>query len=142
MAIAYDRLKQHLGIAGGELLVFDTGQQLAYVEQPVREWYGADVLILDGGLTGGWRDYTLPNGVPAKICKGFHTEPDGLGGEYSLNARGRRTMHRPANSLYFDSVYHPLANASRISDLNLYKFHVTGAKTLAQLHKEAKRLHD
>jgi uroporphyrinogen decarboxylase len=142
MAIAYDRLKQHLGIDEGELRVFDAGQQLAYVEEPVREWYGADVLILDAGLTGGWRAYNLPNGLPAKISASFHTEPDGVGGEYSLNIRGRRTGHRPANSLYFDSIYHPLAQASRISDLNLYKFSVLSDKTLTQLQKEARRLHD
>jgi len=50
MAIAYRHLKQHLGMQGGETRVFDTGQQLAEVEAPVRDWYGADVLILDGGL--------------------------------------------------------------------------------------------
>lgn len=142
MAIAYDRLKRHLGLTGGELRVFDTGQQLAYVEEAVRDWYGADVLILDSGLTGGWRDYTLPNGLPAKICSGFHTEPDGTGGEYSLNSRGQRRGHRPANSLYFDSIYHPLVTASRISDLNLYKFSVLTDKTLSKLRKEAKRLYE
>lgn len=140
MAIAYQRLKQHLGIEGGELKVFDTGQQLAYVEQPVREWYGADVLILDGGMIQGWRPYTLPDGTPAQIVKSFCTEPDGRGGEYSLGRQGRRVGHRPADSLYFDSIYHPLAWATSKSDLNLYHFPVLNDETLAALQQEAKRL--
>jgi uroporphyrinogen decarboxylase len=142
MAIAYQQLKQHLGMSGGETLVFDTGQQLAYVEPEVREWYGADVLILDGGMLDGWRPYTLPDGTQAKICRGFRTVPDGLGGEFSLGRRGMRTGHRPADSLYFDGTYRPLANARRISDLNLYHFSTFSDEYLAKLQKEAARLHN
>ena len=109
MAVAYHRLKKHLGIGEGELLVFDTGQQLAYVEEPIRNRYGADVLILDMGLLSGWRPYVLPDGTTAKICADFLTEPDGLGGEYSLNGAGRRVGHRPANSYYFDGIAEPPA---------------------------------
>ena len=111
MAIAYQHLKQHLGIESGNTLVYDTGQQLAYVEEAVRDWMGVDVLTLDRGLLGGWRPYTLPDGTPAHIVKGFRTVPDGQGGEFSLGRRGRRVGHRPADSLYFDGLYHPLAYA-------------------------------
>ncbi len=142
MAIAYQQLKQHLGMTGGEALVFDTGQQLAYVESAVRDWMGADVLILDRGLTGGWRPYTLPDGTPARIAKGFRTVPDGQGGEYSLGRRGRRVGHRPADSLYFDGLYHPLAHAESKSDLNLYHFSVLTEKALTELRTEAKRLYE
>src|SRR5512138_913680 len=71
MAIAYDRLKKRLGIRERGTLVFDTGQQLAFVEEPVRQRFGCDVVILDGGLLDGWRDYTLPDGTPAKITASF-----------------------------------------------------------------------
>ena len=53
MAIAYDRLKKQLGISEGDLYVFDTGQQLAFVEEPIRQRFGCDVVILDGGLLDG-----------------------------------------------------------------------------------------
>jgi len=142
MAIAYQQLKRHLNLSSGETLVFDTGQQLAYVESSLREWIGADVLILDQGLIDGWRPYTLPDGTTAKICRGFRTAPDGLGGEYSLGQRGRKQGHRPANSLYFDNLYHPLAHTARISDLNLYHFPVLKDETLVQLQAEARRLHN
>lgn len=142
MAIAYDRLKKHLGMDDGELRVFDSGQQLAYVEAPLRERFGCDVLILDGGLLKGWRDYTLPDGTPAKITATFRTEPDGAGGEYALDDDGRRVSHRPMSSYYFDPIYRPLANATSISDLDDYDWEALKDEDLLLLQKEARRLHD
>jgi uroporphyrinogen decarboxylase len=143
MALAYHRLKQHLGITEGGIYVFDTGQQLAFVEEPVRQCFGLDVVILDGGLLEGWREYTLPDGTPAKISAGFRTEPDGGGGEYAVDARGRRTAHRPAASFYFDGVTRaPLADAESIADLARGPWHTLTDETLERLRAEAIRLHE
>lgn len=143
MAIAYQRLKQHLGIDHGELLVFDTGQQLAYVEEPIRSRYGADVLILDMGLLSGWRPYTLPDGTPAKISADFLTEPDGEGGEYGLDSEGRRVSHRPANSFYFDNIAEPpLAHAESAADLDRYDWGEISDARLETLRREAKHLYE
>ncbi len=141
MAMAYAEFKRHLGIDEGDLYVFDTGQQLAYVEAPVRERLGCDVLILDGGLLAGWRDYRLPNGMPAKICADFITEPDGQGGEYALDDSGRRVSHRPASSYYFDTTYRPLAEATSIEDLDRYDWPILTDEYLTKLQKEARRLY-
>jgi uroporphyrinogen decarboxylase len=142
MAVAYNHLKQHVGISDGELLVFDTGQQLAYVEEPIRNRYGADVLILDMGLLSGWRPYVLPDGTQAKICAEFLTEPDGQGGEYSLDAAGRRVSHRPANSFYYDGITEPpLAQAESLADLDRYNWGVLSDESLEALRREAKRLY-
>lgn len=140
MAMAYADLKQHLGIGAGDIYVFDTGQQLAYVEGPVRRRFGCDVVILDGGLLSGWRDYTLPNGTSAKICADFHTEPDGEGGEYALDASGRRVAHRPATSYYFDGIYRPLENATSRADLGEHEWSVIPDEWLAMLQSEARQL--
>lgn len=143
MAIAYNRLKKHLGIQEGGIYVFDTGQQLAFVEEPVRQQFGCDVVILDGGLLDGWRDYTLPDGTPAKISASFRTEPDGEGGEYSLDSAGRRYGHRPADSLYFDTISRPpLAGAETITDLDRYSWDVFTDEYLEKLRREAKRLYE
>ena len=143
MAIAYHRLKQHLHINEGNIYVFDTGQQLAYVEEPVRQRLGCDVVILDGGLIAGWRDYTLPDDTPAKICADFITVPDGEGGEYALNEQGRPTSHRPAASYYFDSISNPpLAGMDSISDLNKFKANTFSDTYLEMLHQEAKKLYE
>lgn len=143
MAVAYNHLKHTLGLTGGALQVFDTMQQLAYVEAPVRERFGLDVVILDLGLIKGWRDYTLADGTPAKITADFITAPDGEGGEYELNKRGERVKHRPANSYYFDTVETPpLAYAESISDLDRYPWETYTDQELELLRAEAKRLHD
>lgn len=143
MAIAYHHLKQHLGIEEGDLLVFDTGQQLAYVEAPIRERFGCDVLILDSGLLEGWRDYTLPDGTPAKIAASFITVPDGEGGEYSLNQRGEPVGHRPAGGYYFDTFGKPpLSEAETIADLDRYNWEVFSDEELEKLQREAKRLYE
>lgn len=142
MAIAYNRLKQYLGLTAGDLLVFDPGQQLAYVEASVRERFGLDVLVLDKGLLYGWRDYMLPDGTPAKITGMFRHEPDGEGGEYALDESGRRVSHRPASGLYFDGIYHPLAEATCVADLDRYDWTPLKDEDLQLLQQEAKRLHD
>ena len=143
MAMAYDRLKKKLGITEGDIYVFDTGQQLAFVEEPVRQRLGCDVVILDGGLIDGWRDYTLPDGTPAKICASFHTEPDGEGGEYAIDSKGRRYGHRPASSFYFDGIAKPpLAEAETVADLDRYNWGTMTDEYLEKLRQEAKRLYE
>jgi uroporphyrinogen decarboxylase len=142
MALTYDRLKRHLNIVEGDIHVFDTMQQLAYVEEPVRQRFGCDVVILDAGLLAGWRSYTLPDGTPAKISGDFHTEPDGKGGEYALDASGRRIQHRPESSYYFDTIYFPLQNATTEADLDRYQWPTFSDEQLVKLQSEAKRLSD
>lgn len=143
MAIAYNRLKQRLGILDGDILVFDTGQQLAYVEAPLRERFGCDVVILDGGLIEGWRNYTLPDGTPAKITASFLTQPDGEGGEFALDHQGNRTGHRPAGGFYFDDYgKKPLAEAESIADLDRLNWGDYSDEYLEKLRREAKRLYE
>lgn len=142
MAIAYNRWKKRLGIQEGDIYVFDTGQQLAFVEEPVRQRFGLDVVILDDGLLSGWRDYTLPDGTPSKICANFLTEPDGEGGEFSLDSRGVRTGHRPASSFYFDGYGSaPLSEVTSISELKAMEGWVYTDEELLRLQTEAKRLY-
>lgn len=142
MAVAYHQLKACLGFQKGETRVFDTGQQLAYVEAPIREAFGLHVVILDLGLLRGWRDYTLPDGASAKISATFQTQPDGAGGEYSLDDDGARVGHRPAGSYYFDNIARPpLADAHSIADLDQYDWPVYKDEDLDLLRLEAKRLY-
>ena len=47
MALTYADLKDHLGITEGDTYIFDTMQQLAHVEAPIRERLGCDVMILN-----------------------------------------------------------------------------------------------
>jgi uroporphyrinogen decarboxylase len=140
MALAYASLKEHLGVTEGDIYVFDTMQQLAFVEEAVRQRFGCDVVILDQGLLAGWRGCALPDGTQAKICADFRTEHDEAGGEYALDASGRRAWHRPATSLYFDPIYFPLADATSEADLDRTDWPVLTDETLTRLQNEARRL--
>ena len=142
MAMAYQDLKDHLGITEGELLITDAMQQLAHVEASVRERFGVDVVLLDMGMVVGWRDCTLPNGVRAKICANFLTESDGRGGEYEVDVAGNKLKHRPASSFCFDPIYHPLQEAESIADLSKYEWPILTDEELEILRREAKRLRE
>jgi len=140
MAAAYARLKKHLEIEEGDIFVFDTTQQLALVEEPVRQQFGCDVVILDAGTLSEWKEYKLYDGTAAKISSRFNTETDGHGGEYGLSRSGHRVLHRPADSYYFDTIYNPLAEAVSTKDLDKHKWSVYPDKALNRLQQEAKRL--
>lgn len=141
MASAYADLKRHLGISTGAVLIFDGAQQLAVVEEPVRRQLGCDVLVLDAGMLAGWSDYALGDGTPAKIRADFRTEPDGQGGQYGLDCRGRRAWHRPETCAYFKSIHTPLAGARTPADIKSYDWPVLTDQVLTRLQNEAKRLY-
>jgi len=140
MGLAYARLKEYLGIIEGDIYVFDPYLQLAYVEEPVRQRFGCDVVLLSESLLGSWRDYVLPDGTPAKTCADFCTEPDSQGGEYSLDNTGRRTWYRPPGGYYFDPVFFPLADAETEDDLDHYEWSILTDEYLYKMQVEARRL--
>lgn len=139
MALAYADLRRHLGIEGGEILVFDPGQQLALVEDAILDRYGADVVPLDLGTLGGWQPWTLTDGTRTLLRGDFQIEPDGQGGWYNVSG-GRRVGHKPADSYYFDSIYTPLEGEITAADVDAYQMGTTSDESLRILEAEAKRL--
>jgi len=72
MAIAYQHLKRHLGIEGGDTLVFDTGSSWPTWKNRLRAWDGEHVFDPCTRATGGWRPYTpCQDGTQALIAKVF-----------------------------------------------------------------------
>ena len=70
MAIAYNKLKQHLGIQGGDIYVYDFVQQLAIVEPQVLDRFGVDTVELEREFAlaaEDWGGWTLHDGTPCKI---------------------------------------------------------------------------
>jgi len=140
-ALAYRRLKEHLGITEGDIYVYDTGQQLAVVESPIRNLFGADVVPLDLDQLLGWQPYTLPDGYPARIVAGFTTETAPDGSAYQLED-GRRVRYRPPSSHYFYCIYHPLAEAITPADLNPLPLRGYSDDELILLRDRARYLYD
>ena len=148
MAIAYNRLKAHLGITGGETRVYDLMQQLAQPEPPILEQFGVDVLPLIRAPWGfdpanpAWRPWTLPDGSPALVPSGFNPTQDERGDWLILADEGRVTYRMPAGGLYFDQMYHPLAEATTVADIEALELPDISDEELAWLRREVCRLYE
>jgi len=148
MAVAYNRLKAYLGLTGGETKMYDVGQQLAHPEPPVLERFGVDVLPLpraSGGLDPAnptWRSWTLPDGSPALVPSGFDPVQDGRGDWLITDDEGHVLSRMPAGGLYFDRVYHPLADATTVAQIEAFELPNISDEELAWLRREAQRLYE
>ena len=145
MAIAYNKLKAHLGITGGETRVYDTMQQLALPEPEILERFHVDVIDLSnslGRLPEEWKDWTLPDGSQAKIPVGFNPvrETDGW---VIQGPDGAIRERMPDGCLYFEPCHHPLAEAATFSDVNqLFDREPVKPHDLARLRERAKWLYE
>ncbi|MCH7226588.1 uroporphyrinogen decarboxylase family protein [Haloferula sp. A504] len=66
-AIAYGRLKQHLGMSGGGTRVYDVVQQLAQPEEDILDRFGIDAVDLGRTFNTrdeDWHEVTLSDGSP------------------------------------------------------------------------------
>jgi len=115
-AVAYNRLKRHLGL-NGTTQVFDITQHLAEVKEPVRSRLGVDVValprieVLPGVRNIHWQPWTLPDGSPAEISADFQPVRTADGG-WEVHGPGGIVLYRmPRGGFYFDPVEAPLAHA-------------------------------
>jgi uroporphyrinogen decarboxylase len=109
MAIAYHKLKQHLGITSGDIYVYDFVQQLAIIEPPVLDRFGVDVVEMGRGFApdaADWRDWVLPDGTPCKIPA--FIEPVKVGEDWQIrDPDGDLIAIQKAGSLYFEQTCFP-----------------------------------
>jgi uroporphyrinogen decarboxylase len=110
MAIAYRRLKEHLGITTGDVYVYDFVQQLAIVEPEVLDRFGVDTIELGRGFAltpEEWRDWVLPDGAPCKIPA--FIRPVKVGDDrHVYHEDGTLIAIQKAGSLYFEQTCFPL----------------------------------
>ncbi len=113
MAVAYDKLKKHLGITSGDIYVYDFVQQLAIVEEPVLDRFGVDTIELGRGFDRDpdhWRDWVLPDGTPCKIPATI--QPVEVDGDWHIyHEDGTLIAIQKAGSLYFEQTCWPLADS-------------------------------
>lgn len=144
-AIAYNKLKQHLGLQTGATRVYDITQQLAMPDEALLEHFKVDVRPLPRLYKGmnlsqpGWQPYTLPDGSPAEVPASLKFER--LGSSTVLrDARQNVVYQQPDGALYFDTVYHPLAEASTFADIEAEPLPIISDAELEWLRAEAQRL--
>lgn len=132
-AMAYARLKSHLGLSQGHTRVYDVVQQLAQPEQAVLDLLRIDVL--DIGRTfnerdADWRDVLLPQGIRVQFPAWFKPvlQP---GGEWDVfDAQGTRLATMPPGAAFFDQTCFPYVDGypDSLADLpaQMSKVHWSG----------------
>jgi uroporphyrinogen decarboxylase len=146
-AIAYNRLKAHLGNVGdGPAMLYDIMQQLAQPEPAIVERFSVDALPLPRAPLGldparpRWKPWSLPDGSPALIPDGLAQWPREDGGREIRDAAGHILYRVPSGGLYYEPVYEPLADATTIADIEAWQPPSISDAELAWLAVEARRL--
>ncbi len=110
-AIAYARLRRHLGLESRPLRVYDPVQQLAIVDEDVLQRFGVDTIELGRAFAledDWWTDWELPDGTPCLMP--IWAKPERADGGWAIRSRSGRIIARmPGGVLYFEQAYYPLA---------------------------------
>ena len=109
-AVAYSRLKEHLGIRYGHTYVYDVVQQLAQPEQAILDYVESDVVDLGRVFlteAADWKDFTLPDSSPAKIPSYVDFVPHD-GGWLAKNKDGDVIGAMPRDAYYLSQTQFPL----------------------------------
>lgn len=121
--IACNRLCQHLGL---DLLprLWDVAQQVALVDEPVRQALGGDVWGIHP-QPKAWREDLLPDGSPCLLPDGFRPVRHTDGAEAVLGNEGEVVLLRRPDGLYFEPLCHsPYADALSEADFDARPEHI------------------
>jgi len=108
-AIAYAKLRKHLGLPPKPLRVYDPVQQLSIVDPDVLDMFGVDTIELGRAFAlddANWADWVLPDGTPCQMPA--WALPERGNNEWLLrSASGRVLARMPDGALYFEQCYFP-----------------------------------
>ncbi|MDP6801423.1 MAG: methyltransferase [SAR202 cluster bacterium] len=111
-AVAYSRLKRHLGIEGGQAQVYNMMMQIVLPEQWYLDRFEVDVVDLSRVFCEDpdeWVDWDLPEGYPGKAPAWVHLEESD--GEWlHRDSEGEVIGKMPVGGYYFDQTYYPMAD--------------------------------
>jgi len=124
-AIAYNKLKRYLNCEDKSVKIYDLGQQLAVVDNEIRERVSSDVVELkrlDGGFgtrIDSWKGFDMfSDGGEYYVPADFN--PKVLAdGSFTVEIEGKVIALMPKGGYYFDSRYAPLANVSDRKEINI-----------------------
>ena len=109
-AIAYTKLKEHLGIKGGHTRIHDVGQQLAEIEDEMLDYFKADCLDVGRVFTDSdeeWYDVEV-NGIQAQFPRTFKPRFNPDGSVDVCRHDGKVVARMSAAALVIDQVYYPI----------------------------------
>lgn len=147
-AVAYNNLKNYLGIKTGKTRVFDPYQQVAIVEKEILDFVRGDVLPVFPEPKR-WKVSKLPDGSLCEIPERWNPEAVENGAEQVRDSQGRIIAKRPANSWYFEPCYYPLALLNTTKEIEAKKevfenfdWPSFADETIEQLGEKAKKLYE
>jgi uroporphyrinogen decarboxylase len=109
-AIAYGRLKRHLGMDGEPPRVFDVIQQLAEPEAAYLDRFGIDAINAGREFSPDrWKPWTLPDGQPCLVPAHIEFRRDGEDW-LACNPQGRPAARMVAGTTYFSQIVWPMAD--------------------------------
>jgi uroporphyrinogen decarboxylase len=110
MAIAYRKLRQHLGLPPRPIRVYDIIQQLAIIDEDVLRRFGVDAMEMGRGFAlddRHWKSWVLPDGGECLIPAWVDVRRDG--DDWIIySPRGVAAAIQKAGSLYFEQMHWPL----------------------------------
>lgn len=109
-AIAYGRLKKHLGITSGSNRVYDVVQQLAQPEEAILDRFHIDAVDLGRTFNtkeADWYDVTLFDGSRAQYPAWFHPTASPDGGWRANSQDGTEIAIQLKNMNFFDQSCFP-----------------------------------
>ncbi|MCC8180496.1 MAG: hypothetical protein LIP23_06265, partial [Planctomycetes bacterium] len=112
MAIAYNRLRDYLGLEKKPAKVYDVIQQLAVIDDDVYERFPTDVMnmsMLFCKDDSEWKEWVLPNGEPCLIPAYSDVRKEGDNWFIYNHLGNKAGMMRPG-MLYFDQIFWPYAD--------------------------------
>jgi len=121
-AMAYAKLRNHLGLPRKPIRVYDVVQQLAIVDEDVLRLFQVDTIELGRGFAledKHWTDWELPDGTPCQVP--VWAKPERSNGEWVLLSKpARRVIARmPQGVWYFEQAHWPFLeseNLARVRD--------------------------
>lgn len=117
-AIAYSKLRRHLGLKEKSIRIYDMVQQLAIVDDDVLDYFSVDVVEMGRGFCledKDWKDWVLPDGTPAQIP--YYINVKKVDDDWLLYATdGTELGIQTKGCLYFEQTHFPLLNTDIESD--------------------------
>lgn len=123
-AIAYNRLKKHLGIINKPTRIYDVIQQLAIVDEPILDFFGIDLVGLDIKYQTSpedWYSVTLCDGSEGCWMKTFQPRHNPDGSYEVPDEQGRVMRRNPAGTPFFDQISYPFIDGWPDNLRNLHK---------------------
>ena len=114
-AVAYAKLRRHLGLPDHPTRVYDMPQQLAVIDDDVLDRFGVDTIEMGRGFSLDsryWAEWVLPDGTPCLVPAWSRPERDG--GRWVLRSpkTGVVVAHMPDGAIYFEQTHYPFLDGT------------------------------